>query len=58
MRIAWLSDLDLSGSGYKNISIPVCSGLVERGHEVMAIGLGYKNEEHPFPFPLFVSVIM
>ena len=50
MKIVWLSDLDLRGSGYKNISVPVCSGLVERGHEVMAIGLGYNNEEHPFPF--------
>lgn len=50
MKIIWLSDLDLRGSGYKNISIPVCSGLIERGHEVMAIGLGYHNEEHPFPF--------
>ena len=52
MKIVWLSDLDLRGSGYKNISIPVCSGLVERGHEVMAIGLGYNNEEHPFPFAI------
>lgn len=52
MKIAWLSDLDLRGSGYKNISIPVCSGLVGRGHEVKAIGLGYNNEEHPFPFAI------
>jgi len=52
MKIVWLSDLDLRGSGYKNISIPVCEGLVERGHEVMAVGLGYNNEEHPFPFSL------
>lgn len=52
MKIAWLSDLDLRGSGYKNISIPVCSGLVGKGHEVKAIGLGYNNEEHPFPFSI------
>jgi len=52
MKIVWLSDLDLRGSGYKNISIPVCSGLVGKGHEVIAIGLGYNNEEHPFPFAI------
>jgi glycosyltransferase involved in cell wall biosynthesis len=52
VKIAWLSDLDLRGSGYKNISIPVCSGLVGKGHEVKAIGLGYNNEEHPFPFAI------
>jgi glycosyltransferase involved in cell wall biosynthesis len=52
MKIVWLSDLDLRGSGYKNLSVPICEGLVKRGHEVMAVGLGYNNEEHDFPFAL------
>jgi hypothetical protein len=52
MKILWMSDFDLSGSGYANISAPVCSGLVERGHEIKAIGLGYNNQEHHFPFQL------
>ena len=47
-----MSDFDLNGSGYANISAPVCSGLVERGHEVKAIGVGYDNQEHDFPFQL------
>ena len=47
-----MSDFDLAGSGYANISVPVCSGLVERGHEVKAIGIGYNNQEHDFPFQL------
>jgi glycosyltransferase involved in cell wall biosynthesis len=52
LNIVWLSDLDLRGSGYANISAPVCSGLIERGHGVKVIGLGYNNEEHSFPFSL------
>lgn len=50
LKIAWLSDLDLAGSGYKNVSVPLCRGLVERGHEILAIGLGYKGDQHDFPF--------
>lgn len=46
MRIAFLSDLDMAGSGYFNISVPLCNGLVERGHDVKAVGLGYKGNEH------------
>jgi glycosyltransferase involved in cell wall biosynthesis len=52
MKIVWLSDMDLKGSGYANISAPVCSGLIEKGYEVKAVGLGYKYEEHHFPFQL------
>ena len=55
MKIIWLSDLDLSGSGYANISAPVCVGLMERGHDVKVIGLGYNGEEHHFPFQLLPS---
>jgi hypothetical protein len=28
---------------------------MERGHELMVIGLGYNNQEHDFPFPLLPS---
>lgn len=46
LRIAWLSDFDLNGSGYFNISVPLCNGLIDKGHEVKAIGLGYRGNEH------------
>ncbi len=52
LKLVWLSDLDLAGSGYANLSVPICSGLIERGHEVVVIGLGYGNQEHDFPFAL------
>ena len=55
MKIIWLSDLDLRGSGYANISVPVCSGLIGKGHDVKVIGLGYNGEEHSFPFQLLPS---
>jgi glycosyltransferase involved in cell wall biosynthesis len=52
MKIAWLSDLDLSGSGYLNLSIPLCSGLAARGHEVKVAALGYNGTEHNYDFSL------
>lgn len=45
-KIAWLSDFDLQGSGYLNLSVPLCNGLAKLGHEVKAIGLGYRGQEH------------
>lgn len=45
-KIVWISDLDLIGSGYKNLSVPLCEGLAEKNHDVKVIGLGYKGQEH------------
>jgi glycosyltransferase involved in cell wall biosynthesis len=52
MKICWLSDFGVAGSGYRNISIPLCLGLAERGHDVKAVGLKYRGEEHDFPFSI------
>lgn len=51
-KIVWMSDLDFTISGYFNISIPLCKGLVERGHEIKVVGLGYKGEQHDYPFSI------
>ena len=50
MRIAWLSDFNMNMSGYFNISVPLCKGLIEKGHDVRAVGLGYTGNEHPYNF--------
>lgn len=55
MKIIYVSDMDIKGSGYMNISVPLCIGLAEKGHELAVIGLGYKNEEHHFPFKLLAA---
>ena len=51
-KIAFVSDFNFSGSGYLNISIPICSALGNYGHEIKAVGLGYNGAEHDFPFSL------
>ena len=58
MKVMWLSDLDLKGSGYLNITIPLCSGLSEKGHEVKVSGLGYRGEEHNYPFSIIPAANM
>jgi glycosyltransferase involved in cell wall biosynthesis len=58
LRIVWLSDFDLAGSGYFNISIPLCQGLINKGHEVKAIGLGYKGKEHNYNFGIIPAPSM
>lgn len=52
MRVIYISDFDIRGSGYMNISIPLCKGLCDKGHEITALGMGYKGDEHTFPFKL------
>ena len=52
MRVLFLSDFDLRGSGYLNISIPLCTGLAEKGHELKCLGFGYRGQGHDYPFPI------
>jgi glycosyltransferase involved in cell wall biosynthesis len=52
MKILWLSDFDMKGSGYYNISVPLCSGLEAIGHDVKVLGMHYKGEEHPYNFSI------
>lgn len=52
MKICWFSDLDLVGSGYLNLSVPLCEGLSKRGHEVKVSGLGYRGTQHDYNFSI------
>lgn len=52
LKIAWLSDFDLIGSGYLNLSAPICEELSKYGHDVKAIGLHYRGDEHYFNFSI------
>lgn len=56
MKICWLSDTDLIGSGYLNITIPLCDGLSKRGHEVKVSGLGYRGTQHDYPFSIIPAM--
>jgi glycosyltransferase involved in cell wall biosynthesis len=51
-KIVFVSDMGILGSGYKNISVSLCKGLAEAGHEIKVLGLEYKMEEHTFPFSI------
>lgn len=50
MKFAWLTDMQVSG--YRNLSVPLCEHLVNNGHTVRVMGIGYGGEEHPFPFSI------
>ena len=51
--ILWLSDFDFIGSGYFYISVPICTRMAQlEGWEIKAIGLGYRGQEHSFPFSI------
>lgn len=50
--IIYVSDFDLSGSGYMNIAVSLCNQLVARDHGVLALGLGYDRREHPHDFTI------
>lgn len=57
-KIAWLSDFDMKSSGYFNISVAICAGLAEKGHEIKSAGLGYRGEEHDYPFSIIPAANM
>jgi len=58
VKLCWLSDFDLSGSGYLNLSVPLCQGLAKRGHEVKVAALGYNGTEHNYDFSLLPAKSM
>ena len=51
-KIVVISDFDEQGSGYKNICIPLLTGLAEKGHEIKVAGMGYRGSEHNYPFSI------
>ena len=52
MNIVYISEFDLVGSGYYTISSTLCTRLANLGHKVTVLGIGYKREEHTYPFTL------
>lgn len=52
MKIAFVTDLSIIGSGYMSLSLPICVRLAQH-HELKVIGLGNRGEEHLFPFSIF-----
>lgn len=51
-KILWITDMDVVGSGYLNLSTPLCQGLAACGHEVKVVGAGYRGQEHDFLFSI------
>lgn len=49
-KIVVITDMDTSGSGYKNLCVPLLTGLAELGHKIKVAGIGYRGEEHNYPF--------
>jgi len=54
--ILYVSDFDLRGSGYCNIGIGLCTELA-KNYDVMVLGVGYKREEHHYPFRIIPAQI-
>lgn len=52
MKILFVSDFPIQGSGYFHIAVNTCIELTKQGHEVRALGINYKGEEHHFPFQI------
>lgn len=57
MAIVYVSDFDLAGSGYMNIGVSLCNQLAAADYSVVALGLGYKGQEHCHPFKIIPTTI-
>lgn len=51
-KIAVITDMDVRGSGYRNLSIPLLQGLEDCGYSVKIAGFQYDGSEHPFSFSI------
>lgn len=49
-KIVVITDMAEEGSGYKNICIPLLTGLAQKGYEIKVAGIGYQGTEHDYPF--------
>lgn len=49
-KLLALTDMDESGSGYRNICVRLFSELSELGYDIKVAGLMYRGGEHRFPF--------
>ena len=58
MKICVLTDFDLRGSGYKNLTVPLLDGLATNGHDIKVAGLQYDGSQHDFPFSLIPARTM
>lgn len=55
--ILYVSDISMEGSGYTSIGLGLCRELHGwQGHEVLALSLGYRNQEHYEPFRIVPSL--
>lgn len=61
-HVIYITDMNMGGansadeavprSGYANIGIELCRGLVKLGYEVKVLGIGYTGQEHNEPFSI------
>lgn len=50
--ILLISDIDMIGSGYKEIALETATQLTRHGIEVVVLGNNYDGSEHHFPFSI------
>lgn len=51
-KILFISDASQEGSGYMNISTNLAVGLSKKGYDLKWIGLGYRGQQHYYPFSI------
>lgn len=51
-KIAVVTDMDVTGSGYYFLMTPLLSKLAGLGHDIKVAGLTYAGAEHNFPFSI------
>jgi glycosyltransferase involved in cell wall biosynthesis len=52
MNVVIISEADLKGGGYTSIMTRFGTELVNVGHKVVYVGIGYEGKEHNFPYTM------
>lgn len=51
-KILAITDVNMDGSGYMHMSLPLLMGLHLLGYDIKLIGLSYDGREHSYPFSI------
>lgn len=56
MRVLFVGDSPTVNTGFSRCTREVCNELINSGHSVSVLGMGYAGDPHQFPYPIYPCV--
>ncbi len=56
MKILFVGDSPTVNTGFSRCTREACNELINQGHSVAVLGMGYAGDPHTFPYPIYPCV--